>query len=201
VCFGSILPMPTPAPKRADTSVPLHPLLEERWSPRGFDRTHRLSDDELASLLEAARWTASASNTQPWRLLPTRRGDVAFERLAGTLAEGNRVWAAHASALILVATSLRNDDGDALRWAWYDAGQAAALMTVQALHLGLAVHQMGGFDVAAVRTEFTLPDDIEPIAVAAIGRWDPDVDLPPSLQERESAPRARRPLSEIVWRS
>lgn len=178
--------------------MPLQPLLEERWSPLGFDRAHRLSDDELASLLEAVRWTASASNTQPWRLLPTLRGDAAFERLAGTLSEGNRVWASHASALILIATATRNDDGDALRWAWYDAGQAAALMTVQALHLGLAVHQMGGFDVAAVRTEFTLPDDIEPIAVAAVGRWDPDADLPDQLAERERGPRERVPLEALI---
>ncbi|ETK31400.1 hypothetical protein MPTA5024_35095 [Microbispora sp. ATCC PTA-5024] len=28
--------------KTATTSVPVHPLLAERWSPRGFDQGHEL---------------------------------------------------------------------------------------------------------------------------------------------------------------
>ena len=39
--------------KTAITTVPLHPLLAERWSPRGFDRNHEINDDTLTALLEA----------------------------------------------------------------------------------------------------------------------------------------------------
>ena len=42
--------------KTASTTVPVHPLLAERWSPRGFDRAHEIGDEALAALLEAARW-------------------------------------------------------------------------------------------------------------------------------------------------
>lgn len=76
--------------KTAQTSAPLHPLLAERWSPRGFDASHELDDQTLDALLEAARWAPSANNSQPWRFLVTRRGQESFDRLAQVLAPGNR---------------------------------------------------------------------------------------------------------------
>lgn len=190
--------MITPSEKRAVTSVPLHPMLADRWSPRGFDREHALSDDELTVLLESARWAPSAGNSQPWRLIPGRRGDAAFNLILGSLDDGNQVWAQYASALIVMATQVTDDTGRQRRWAWYDAGQAAADLTMQAGALGLVVHQMGGFDVSVVRESFSLPSSLEPVAVMAVGRWDPTADLPDYLEERERAPRTRLPLTEIV---
>jgi nitroreductase len=95
--------------KSADTSAPLHPLLAERWSPRGFDRRHRLDDEQLSTVLEAARWAPSANNSQPWRFLVTRRGDDDFDRITSLLSTGNLGWAAHASALILVAAQTTDE--------------------------------------------------------------------------------------------
>src|SRR5436190_1249304 len=66
--------------KTASTAVSVHPLLAERWSPRGFDRAHEIGDEALAALLEAARWAPSAGNSQPWRFLVTRRGERAHAR-------------------------------------------------------------------------------------------------------------------------
>src|SRR5579872_169859 len=50
--------------KAASTTVPVHPLLAERWSPRGFDQEHELGEQALTALLEAARWAPSAQNSQ-----------------------------------------------------------------------------------------------------------------------------------------
>ena len=63
---------------------------------------------------------------------------------------------------------------------------------------GLAVHQIGGFDAAAVRAEFGLGGAITPVVVFAIGRPDSDADIPEPLAVRESAPRARRPVSDLL---
>jgi nitroreductase len=184
--------------KAASTAVPVHPLLAERWSPRGFDRAHELGDRALTALLEAARWAPSSKNSQPWRFLVTRRGEEAHGRLFAALSSGNQIWAGAASALVLVAARVVADDGRPNRWALYDTGQAVAALVTQAQAEGLAVCQIGGFDTAAVRAEFGLGEGLTPVVVLAIGRCDTEADLPGRLAAREAAPRTRRPLSDLL---
>jgi nitroreductase len=184
--------------KTASTTVPVHPLLAERWSPRGFDRAHEIGDEALAALLEAARWAPSAQNSQPWRFLVTRRGEPAHDRLYAALAPGNQAWAGAASALILVAARTAGDDGRPQPWALYDTGQAVAALVTQAQADGLSVHQMGGFDTDAVRAELGLGEILTPVVVLAVGRHDGEAGLPEPLAAREAAPRTRRPLGDLL---
>jgi nitroreductase len=183
--------------KTASTAVPVHPLLAERWSPRGFDRQHQVSDDHVTALLEAARWAPSAGNSQPWRFLVTRRGEHAHAQLFATLAPGNQAWADAASALILVAART-TADATPQPWALYDTGQAVASLVTQAQALGLAVHQIGGFDSDAVRAGLALDHELTPVVVLAVGRADPGADLPSYLAAREAAPRARNQVSDLL---
>ena len=176
----------------------LHPLLAGRWSTRAFAPDHVLTDAGITRLLEAARWAPSAGNTQPWRLGVARRGTAEFEALMAALAPGNAIWAGAASALIVVAAQEVAADGAVRQWADYDAGQAAAHLSIQAEADGLAVHQMGGFDVDAVSAAFRLDDGIRPLVVIAVGRRDPDVLLPEPFAARETAPRTRLALDEIM---
>jgi nitroreductase len=187
--------------KTADMVVPVHPLLSERWSPRGFDRDHRVGDDDVAALLEAARWAPSAGNSQPWRFLVTRRGEDAHGQLFTALNPGNQEWAGAAGALILVAARTTGDDGSARPWALYDTGQAVASLVTQAQAHGLAAHQIGGFDSAAVSDGIGLDDGLTPVVVIAIGRTDPNAELPGHLAAREMAPRSRRPVSDLLLAS
>jgi nitroreductase len=165
--------------KTATTTVPVHPLLAERWSPRGFDQAHELADDRLTALLEAARWAPSAANSQPWRFLVARRGE-------------------EASALVLVAARTAGEDGRPQPWALYDTGQAVAALVTQAQADGLAVHQMGGFDTGAVQAGFGLGEALTPVVVLAIGRQDGAAGLPGPLAAREAAPRTRYPVSDLL---
>jgi nitroreductase len=186
-----------PNAKVASTSVPVHPLLAERWSPRGFDRSHELGDEALTALLEAARWAPSSRNSQPWRFLVTRRGEEAHDRLFAALAPGNRAWAGAASALVLVAARTVGDNGRPQRFALYDTGGAVAALVTQAQADGLAVCQIGGFDSAAARAEFGLDDTLTPVVVLAIGRHS-TADLPEPLAAHDAAPRIRRPLGDLL---
>lgn len=182
----------------AATTAPVHPLLAQRWSPRGFDPVHRIGDRELTSLLEAARWAPSANNSQPWRFLVTHRGDADFVRLVDLLAAGNQSWAPAASALILVVAQTSDAAGRPLPWALYDTGQAVAALTVQAQAEGLSVHQLGGFDADGATRAFGLDQTQSPTVVVAVGRHDPLADLPGPLAHRERAPRVREPLEALL---
>jgi nitroreductase len=176
----------------------LHPLLSGRWSTRAFDRDHVLGDGEIVRLLEAARWAPSAGNSQPWRIGVAVRGTDEYDALVDALAPGNAVWAGAAAALVLVAAQYVADDGAVRQWAEYDAGQAAAHLSIQAEADGLAVHQMGGFDADRAGAVFELPEGTRPLVVIAVGRRDPDAVLPEPFAARESAPRTRMSLDEIV---
>lgn len=184
--------------KHASTAVPLHPLLAERWSPRGFDTRHRLSDTQVLALLEAARWAPSSVNSQPWRFLVGHRGDQVFEGLLASLAPGNQAWAGNASALILVAAETVAGNGKPRSHALYDVGQAVALLTTQAQAEGLGVHQMGGFSAAAVTEAFALGPSLTPVIIVAVGKPDPSARLTDDLYARERAPRERKPLTELM---
>ena len=182
--------------KTALTSVPVHPLLAERWSPRGFDARHELTERQLQALLEAARWSPSANNTQPWRFLVGRRGDATFAWLLEQLAPGNRAWAHAAGALVLVVAETVDEKGRPRPWALFDAGQTVAALSVQAQADGLAVHPMGGFDAEAVGTALGM--SLTPVVVVAVGRRDPDAVLAEPFASREAAPRTRLPLEELL---
>jgi nitroreductase len=185
--------------KPATTDQPIHALLRDRWSPRAFD-SRPIPEDQVLSLLEAARWSPSGGNGQPWSFIVVPRDDAAtFERLTGTLNEGNLVWAQNAPLLIVAVARTVRDNGAPNAYALYDLGQAVAHLSVQASALGLSVHQMGGFSQDAVRDAFGIPADHTPATVIAVG-WLGDHDaLPEGLREREQAPRTRKPLESFVY--
>jgi len=192
------MPIAEAATRTADTSAPLLTTLAERWSPRAFDASAEVDDIVLRSALEAARWSPSASNTQPWRFIVARRGTAEFDTIVANLQGFNQAWAGAAAVLIVAAAEVVDAEGHERRWATYDLGQAVAHLTIQAHHDGLHAHQMGGFDPDGLRQAFDLEERFEPVSVTALGvLGDPD-SLPDRLRERESAPRSRRPLEEIV---
>jgi nitroreductase len=179
----------------AREAAALHPLLADRTSPRAFATEGDVTAHQLGLLLEAARWAPSASNTQPVRFLVGRRGDDAFAALLAALMPANQAWARDAAALVLVAAQTVDTDGNPRRWAVYDAGQAAAHLTVQAASLGLSVRQMGGFVAADLPA---LPADVTPLAVMAVGVPRSPEDIPADHPARRLPARSRRPLDELL---
>ncbi len=183
------------------TAVTDHPVMEVlagRWSPRAYDATAPLDEQKLSSALEAARWAPSANNVQPWRFIVARRGTAEHAAIVQTLVGFNQLWAGDAGALVVAIAEDEDADGNALRTSSYDLGQAVAHLSVQAHHDGLHVHQMGGFDRDAVRASFDLDARFEPLTAIALGPIGDASDLPEALQEREAAPRVRRPLADSL---
>ena len=184
--------------KRADTSVSLHPLIADRWSPRAYDEDATISSEDLTAIFEAARWAPSAFNAQPWKFVVGLRGHENFTSITSFLSAFNQEWASRSSALILTNAITLREDGKVNPTALYDIGLAVSLLTVEANHRGYDVHQMSGFDNAAAKTKFALGGGIEPVTCIAIGKRTSPDSLSEEIKARELAPRSRKSLSEIV---
>jgi len=176
------------------------PVVHQRWSPRSFSGRDVAAAD-LAKVFEAARWAASSYNEQPWRFLVGTRGSEAYKKIFESLISFNQAWAKTAPVLILGATKTRFSHNDAPnRVALYDLGAAASYLTLQASALGLAAHQMGGFDPDAARKAFEIPEVYELGAVIALGYQGEPAALPnDQFIAQEVTPRARKPLKEFVF--
>jgi hypothetical protein len=57
---------------------------------------------------------------------------------------------------------------------------------------------MGGIEVDGLRSAFELPTRLVPVTVTAVGVVDSADKLPEQLAERETLPRTRLPLDELV---
>ncbi|MEZ4657789.1 MAG: nitroreductase family protein [Caldilineaceae bacterium] len=186
--------------KLAQSEYPIHELIQRRWSPRAFaDRA--VEPAKLLSVLEAARWSASSSNQQPWFFIVGQRGSETFARMVDCLMEGNVPWASNASVLIFTAASLKSARNDRPnRTALYDLGQAVQNMAVQATALGLHMHQMGGIQIDKINAEFQIPADHTAVTGIALGYLgDPESLENERHREGELATRERKPLREFVF--
>ena len=186
--------------KLAPAQCPIEGLLSRRWSPRAF-ASRPVEHEKLRQLFEAARWAASSYNEQPWiYLVATHENPAEFQKMLSCLIDFNQSWAKAAPVLaISLARTRLSQNGEPNRHAHHDVGAASTTLAIQAVALGLAVHQMAGFDAARVRQTYKVPDDCDPMAAMAIGyHGDPD-GLPDKLREREMSPRSRRPTSEFVF--
>ena len=184
--------------KPAVTDYAIHELLKNRWSPRAFSR-QPVEPEKLLSLFEAARWSPSGGNAQPWSFIVGLHGDSTHDKLVETLTGRNAAWAVNAPVLALSVAKAQYKPGVMNRWAAYDVGQAVAHLTVQASVFGLSVHQMGGFNADAARHLFDIPADYEPMTMIAIGYQGSIDDLPEDLRQRELETRSRRPLRDFIF--
>jgi nitroreductase len=187
-------------PERQDVQAPIHELIASRWSPRAFS-DQQIEPEKLLSLFEAARWSPSSANEQPWRfIIATKDDSREFSAFVESLMEGNRRWAQQAPLLVLaLAQTTYTGTGRSYRHSWYDVGQSVALLSMQATAVGLAVHQMGGFDAEKIRQLLSIPEGFEPVVIFAVGYPSEPADLPEDLKKREQAPRLRRPLQTFVY--
>ena len=168
-----------------------------RWSPRAFDN-QALSGDELDVLFEAARWSPSCFNSQPWRFVYALNGDSHWQRLFGLLMDVNQSWAERAGALIAIVSKTTFDNGAEAPTHGFDTGSAWMSIALQARTMGLAAHAMWGFHHDQAPAVLNLPPDHSVQAIVAVGYPGEVADLPEKYQERE-IPSPRKSLTELVF--
>jgi nitroreductase len=188
------------AVKQAQTDYPIHELLRARWSPRAFD-ARPVEPEKLQSVLEAARWSASGGNMQPWSFLIARKAAEAdsFARMVSCLSEGNVPWASKAPVLGIAVASLYRRPEILNRHAFHDVGMALQNLALQARTLDLYVHFMGGFSPDKARELFAIPPEHEATTMFALGYLGDPASLPERNRDNELVARTRRPLREFVF--
>lgn len=182
------------------THYPADSIFANRWSPRAFTG-EEISDFDLSTIFEAARWAPSSANNQPWRFLYTKRSSTDWTRFLNFLNEGNRVWCVNASVLMVVISkkilSQQGIERENLSHS-FDTGAAWISLAFQALKMGLATHAMLGFDMKKTRLELKIPEIFQIEAMVAIGRQASKAILPKSLQDREF-PSDRMPIESFAF--
>lgn len=181
-------------------AVPINELSTRRWSPYGFDPSREVGREDLDGLFEAARWSMSAFNAQPWRYIVGVRGrsQQAWDSVLASLLEGNRGWAQHAPVLALGLVEQNFEhNGKPNPAALHDLGAASASLSYEAVARGLAVHQMAGIDPDKARELFDLPETVRPFSGLAIGFPAPSP-AQGQFGKRDQRPRERRPLKESI---
>ena len=190
--------------RSAETSVPIADLLARRWSPRAFDANRPVGREQLAALLEAARWAPSCNGDEPWRYLiwDRARDPEGFAKAFDCLSANNQKWVQHVPVLMLsCAGSIFGHSGKPNRFAPHDTGAADLSIALQAVKLGLVAHQMGGYDAQKARDAFGIPDEYTPQAMIAVGyQASPDV-LDEETKQKELKPRSRKALETRFFES
>jgi nitroreductase len=185
--------------KSAEFESPVLEVIQQRRSRRAYLESP-VEKEKINSLFEAARWAPSSVNEQPWiYLYATKEQTLLYDKIFDSLNESNKIWAKHAPLLIvsLIRKTYSRNDMPNLS-ARYDLGAANALLSLQAAHQGLNVHQMGGFSAEKLRENLNIPNQYETVVVMAIG-YPGDVQLlPEHLKVRELAPRERYLQQEFV---
>lgn len=182
----------------AQTSKPIHDLLARRWSPRAFDPNRPVSREQLQVLLEAGRWAPSCNGDEPWRYLIWDKGrdPAGWQKAFDCLSESNKKWVKNVPLLMLsCAGSAFEATGKPNRWTQHDTGMASLSMALQAVAMGLALHQMGGWDVEKARAAFAIPPEYTPMAMIAVGYQTAPEILDDETRAKELRPRGRKPIA------
>lgn len=179
------------------TAYPINSLFIDRWSPRAMSGDG-MTENELMTLFEAARWAPSSNNNQPWRILYARRESQHWPLFLGLLVESNQIWARQAAALLLFISKTTFDhNGKPSVTHSFDTGAAWENLALQGWLNGYVMHGMQGFSYARAKSELQIPDGFQVEAMAAIGKPGSVETLPEALQQRES-PSDRRALELTV---
>ena len=173
-------------------------LIKSRRSRRAFS-DKPVEPEKIRSLFEAARWAPSSVNEQPWHYIYATKDQQLWQSIFDTLNEGNRIWAKDAPLLIVsFCKKFFSRNGTINGAAKYDVGAANAFLSLQATHLGLNTHQMGGFNHAQLRQNLNVPDNFEEGVIIAVGYAGSVSQLPEHLHARENSPRTRQVQNEFV---
>jgi len=186
--------------KVATTEYPVIDIIKKRWSPRAFSSTP-IEEEKIMSLLEAARWTPSCFNEQPWNFIIFKKeNQEEFRKIIEIISPRNQLWAKNAPLILLSVAKINFErNGKVNGYALHDVGAAVNNLSLQATSMGLFVHQMAGFDSEKAQIHFNIPKGFEPVAAIAIGYYGNQDDLPQEFIKAENSGRNRKTINDFSY--
>lgn len=184
--------------KYPDLTHEIHPVLASRWSPRAYS-DQPVEKEKLQRMVEAARWTPSSRNLQPWCFMFGFKGDTVYNVIFNSMVEFNQLWVKTAPVMALAIGITHDEQGKVNNSYVYDLGQAMAMLTVQATSDGLYIHQIGGFDHETVSSALAIPAANSVVSAFTVGYLGNPEILHPNLLRLEISPRSRKPLATFVF--
>ena len=175
-------------------------LFIERWSPRSFS-SELMSSADLKKLIDAARWSPSTLNEQPWLFFTANRKSAKFNDFVNCLSEGNQVWARNAAVLgFLIARKFFKNKARENQLAQFDCGAAWMALTMQARLLGF-LHMVWVVLIGNMVRDLLLLNEQEHSVIMgfAVGKKADSESLPENLRDKEK-PSNRDDL-ESFWKS
>jgi nitroreductase len=175
--------------------------IKNRRSIRKF-KNEPVDDKTLEILLDAARLAPSWANTQCWKFVVIRNGEIRSkiaEKLAVHGSSGNNPAAngIKAAPVLIIACAEKDvagfsqgkpstDKGNS--WYMFDLGLAMENLVLAATSLGLGTVHVGLFDAAQVAEIIGVPASHVVVSMTPVG-----------YPEYLPSPRPRKELSEIVF--
>jgi nitroreductase len=176
--------------------------IQQRKSPNIF-LDKEIEKEKINAVLEAARLSPSCFNNQPWIYVLVNKKDKTRKELEEALNVAN-YWAKKASYLIVVGGNPKKDFvSHGIEYYLYDTGLSAMSLVIEAEHQGLRAHQMSGWNKEKVAKAVKFPEEINPIAVIALGIEDKNpktfAKLAVDLRQKIVNQRKRKPINEIAF--
>lgn len=178
------------------TEYEINELFLNRWSSRAL--SDNVSKKEIMELFEAARWSPSASNIQPWRFYYAMKNTPAWNDFFGLLVEFNQLWAKNAAALIIIVSKKTSSKGEDNPTHSFDTGAAWMSLALQASMNGMVAHAMAGFDYEKAKQILGLSEDYSVEAMVAIGRKG-SIDVLPERMRKGEIFSDRMPIKDFVF--
>ena len=154
-------------------------LLKKNRSYRGYDGSFRIDRSVLEELIDCTRYTASSVNIQPLKYFAASEPETValiqpLTHWAGKLKELHLPREGHRpTAFIVICQDMSVSDSPTMFQR--DIGIAAQTILLAATEKGLGGCMIGSFEKNTLKKALSLPEQIEPMMVLAIGKPDETV--------------------------
>jgi nitroreductase len=162
--------------------------IKGRRSIRVFGKDDVLNE-QVESLIDAARWAPSAGNIQPWEFIIVRKPDI--KRKLAEAALGQSFIEEAPVVVVVCANETRSSQGYGVRgkslYCIQDTAAAIQNLLLAAYSTGLGACWVGAFREEEAREVLKIPGGIRPVAIIPVGH-----------PAESASPRSNRPTGQIV---